>query len=54
MDEEVRRFPLYTAVLVDLYLASRYAKVIFTEGCGKNGSSVAVRVKQKSLSLSPS
>lgn len=35
--------PLYFACGIDILLALRYAKVITTEGCGKNGSSVAVR-----------
>ncbi|XP_037947267.1 cholinephosphotransferase 1 isoform X2 [Teleopsis dalmanni] len=38
---ELRRMPLYVACGVHLLLALRYAKVVTTEGCGKNGSSVA-------------
>ncbi|XP_075164924.1 choline/ethanolaminephosphotransferase 1 bbc isoform X1 [Haematobia irritans] len=38
---ELRILPLYLAFGIDILLALRYAKVITTEGCGKNGSSVA-------------
>ncbi|XP_073813696.1 choline/ethanolaminephosphotransferase 1 bbc isoform X2 [Musca autumnalis] len=38
---ELRILPLYFAFGIDILLALRYAKVITTEGCGKNGSSVA-------------
>ncbi|XP_037825273.1 cholinephosphotransferase 1 isoform X2 [Lucilia sericata] len=38
---ELRIMPLYFACGIDILLALRYAKVITTEGCGKNGSSVA-------------
>uniref|UniRef100_A0A1I8PM80 diacylglycerol cholinephosphotransferase n=1 Tax=Stomoxys calcitrans TaxID=35570 RepID=A0A1I8PM80_STOCA len=38
---ELRILPLYFAFGIDMLLALRYTKVITTEGCGKNGSSVA-------------
>ncbi|KRJ99321.1 cholinephosphotransferase 1 isoform X3 [Drosophila yakuba] len=38
---ESRFLPIYVACGVDLILALRYTKCILTEGCGKNGSSVA-------------
>ncbi|XP_016957515.1 cholinephosphotransferase 1 isoform X4 [Drosophila biarmipes] len=38
---ESRFLPIYVACGVDLILALRYSRCILTEGCGKNGSSVA-------------
>ncbi|KAI8037573.1 hypothetical protein M5D96_009726 [Drosophila gunungcola] len=40
-DCETRFLPIYVACGVDFVLALRYSKCILTEGCGKNGSSVA-------------
>ncbi|KAH8285006.1 hypothetical protein KR054_003835 [Drosophila jambulina] len=40
-DCETRIMPLYVACGIDLILTLRYANCILTEGCGKNGSSVA-------------
>ncbi|XP_030372770.1 cholinephosphotransferase 1 isoform X3 [Scaptodrosophila lebanonensis] len=41
LDCEMRCLPFYFATGIDLLLTLRYAKCILTEGCGKNGSSVA-------------
>ncbi|XP_017017003.1 cholinephosphotransferase 1 isoform X1 [Drosophila kikkawai] len=38
---ETRFVPLYVACGIDLILTLRYANCILTDGCGKNGSSVA-------------
>lgn len=40
---EARIVPFYLASGIDLSLTLRYFKSILTEGCGKNGSTVAVR-----------
>lgn len=44
---DVRLMPLCFAFGIDTLLALRYAKVVMTGGCGKNGSSVAVRIQKK-------
>lgn len=48
---DVKTFPLYFAVVISGFLAFENASIIFTGGVGKNGSTVAVRILTKSLTI---